>query len=201
MILSSLHLGKKLRAWRSILNLKSSWLSREIFSYGLFIALSFVWLDTEKIEIGYVAALLGFGACYAIDKVYQVTNKITRLNIHSASTFLSAMLFTAVLVNNGTLFYTLLALKFLFYIYRKLYFSIQQKSVYPFISTIRVIIGFLFPLILFQFDYNYNLYYIIGSILIGEIIDRIEFYIELDISTPKNQIRDDLAEMLESLAD
>ncbi|MCD4729164.1 MAG: 4Fe-4S binding protein [Bacteroidales bacterium] len=199
--LSAFHLGKKLKAWRSVLNLKTSWLSREILSYGLFILLSFIWLDTANLEMGYIAALLGFGACYAIDKVYQVTNKITRLNIHSASVFLSAMLFTAVLVNNYQLLYTIIILKFLLYAYRKIYFRIQRKSIHPIISSIRIIVGFLLPLILLQLDLNYNLYYIFSSILLGEIIDRIEFYLELDISTPKNQIRNDLASMIQSLPD
>jgi len=201
MVLSALHLGKKLKAWRSVLNLKTSWLSREILSYSLFVFLSFIWLDTANLEMGYIAALMGFGACYSIDKVYQVTNKITRFNIHSASVFLSAMLITAVLVNNYQLLYTIIILKFLLYAYRKIYFQIQRKSIYPIISVIRILVGFLLPLILLQLDLNNNLYYIFSLILLGEIIDRIEFYLELDISTPKNQIRDDLANMLQSLPD
>lgn len=201
MVLSSLHLEKKMKAWRSILNLKSSWLSREILFYGLFVGISFIWLDLNNLEIGYIAALLGFGACFAIDKVYQVTNKITRLNIHSASVFLSAMLFTSVLVNNSQLFYTILALKLLLYIYRKIYFRIHQKSTYPFLSIIRILFGFFLPVIFWQLAFNNAQHFIFGSILIGELIDRTEFYLELDISTPKNQIRDDLADMLHSLPD
>jgi len=200
-ILSTIHLGKKLKAWRSILNLKTSWLSREILIYSLFIALSFIWLDSVKLEIGYIAALLGFGACFAIDKVYQVTNKITSLNMHSASVFLSAMLFTAVLVNSSTLFYTLIVLKLLLYCYRKIYFRIQKKSVRPVISIFRILFGIVLPIIFLQIKLEYYLYLIVGSVLIGEIIDRIEFYIELDISTPKNQIRNDLTDMLQSLSD
>lgn len=201
MSLSAMHLGKKLKAWRSILNLKSSWLSREILFYGLFISVSFVWLDLKRIETGYIAALLGFGACYAIDKVYQVTNNTTRLNIHSASIFLSAMLFTGVIINNSKLFFTILILKFLLYMYRKIYFRIHHKSIYPIISLIRISIGFFLPVVLLQFDFSNILFYIFGSILLGELIDRTEFYLELDISTPKSQIRNDLADMLESLPD
>jgi len=159
------------------------------------------WLDSTKLETGYIAALLGFGACYVIDKVYQVTNKITRLNVHSASVFLSAMLFTAVMINYSRLFFIILILKFLLYVYRKIYFRIHHKSFYPIISFIRISIGFFLPVILLQLDLNYLLLYIFGSILIGELIDRIEFYLELDISTPKNQIQDDLADMLQSLSD
>jgi len=110
MMLSSIHLGKKNRAWRSVLNLKTSWLSREVLFYGLFVISSFTWFETERTEIGYIAALLGFGACFTIDKVYQVTNKITRLNMHSASVFLTAILLTAILVNNSLLFYTVFSL-------------------------------------------------------------------------------------------
>ena len=142
------------------------------------------WISA-KLETGYIAALLGFAACYSIDKVYQVTNKITRLNIHSASVFLSAMLFTALLVNNYLLLYTVLILKFLLYLYRKIYFRIQNRSIKPVMSSIRILFGFVLPILFLQMSLNYYLYLIFGSILFGEIIDRIEFYLELDISTPR----------------
>jgi len=39
------------------------------------------------------------------------------------------------------------------------------------------------------------------TMLSGKVIDCIEFYLEPDISILKNQIRDDLASMLQSLPD
>jgi len=196
MVLSSIHLGKKFRAWRSVLNLKSSWLSREILSYSLFIVLTFIWLDTIRLEIGYIAALLGFMTCFAIDKVYYVTNKVTRLNMHSASIFLTAMFLTAILIENYLLVYTVLVLKLLLYIYRKIYFRIQSKSINPIISLFRIVLGLLIPFIILIVEFNFKSEMIVGLVLIGEIIDRVEFYLELDISTPKNQIMEDLKEML-----
>jgi hypothetical protein len=171
-------------------------LSREILSYGLFIVLSFIWFETANQEIGYVAGIMGFAACYSIDKVYQVTNKTTRLNIHSASVFLSAMLLTAILANNDLLFYTVIILKSLLYVYRKVYFWIQHQSINFWVSGIRVLIGIVFPMLLMQFRLYDHPYFIFIVIMIGEIIDRVEFYLELDIITPQKQIEHDVANYL-----
>jgi DMSO reductase anchor subunit len=198
-VLSSLHLGKKFKAGRSFLNLKTSWLSREVLSYGLFIALSFIWLDTFKLEMGYIAALLGFAACYTIDKVYQVTHKTTKLNIHSASVFLTAMLFTSLFVNNEQLFYIIIILKFLLYAYRKIYFRMHSKKMNLMITGIRILFGFFLPLIIWQTPLNEIPFLLASLLLVGEIIDRIEFYLELEVMSPIKQIEQDTKKYLKYL--
>jgi formate dehydrogenase iron-sulfur subunit len=44
---SVLHLGKPMKAWRSFLGLRKSWLSREIVVFGLFLALAFLTTTTH----------------------------------------------------------------------------------------------------------------------------------------------------------
>lgn len=200
MILSALHLGKKRKAWRSILNIKSSWLSREIISYTAFIGISFIWLFSSNIVFGYMAGLLGFITCYSIDKVYRVTDKTTKFEMHSASVLLTALLITSYLVNNMLFMYTILVIKLLLYTYRKIYFFNHNKSITPFISAIRMLFGFAIPLVFLILNLEFYIYTIPLVLFIAELIDRIEFYLELEVSTPKIQINMDLASMLKSLS-
>lgn len=191
--LSSIHLGKKTRAWRAVLNVKHSWLSREIFLYSTFIGLSILVLFCpEQKYLTYLAALLGFATLFTIDKVYVIIQKITPLNINSASVFLSGLLFTAFILSNMNWFIFLLVFKLLLYLYRKIYFYSRAKPVYPIISALRIGIGIIAPLslILFSTDNPFNL--IVSLVLLGEVIDRSEFYVDLDVITPKKQIQNNL---------
>lgn len=73
---SFLHLGTKKNAWRAVLHLKKSWLSREILAFGLFGAawlLSFTAhspLLTDYCSL--ITALLGLGLVYSMSQVYRI---------------------------------------------------------------------------------------------------------------------------------
>lgn len=68
--LSTLHLGKKFRAYRAILNWKTSWLSREILFFSGFMFLSTVYLFIPEIKwIGYIALIFGSFAAISADNV------------------------------------------------------------------------------------------------------------------------------------
>ena len=191
--LSSIHLGKKFRAWRAVINIRRSWLSREIFLYSAFIGLSVIVLFfPDQKYLTYIAALLGFFTLFAIDKVYGIIQKITPLNINSASVFLSGLLFTAYVLSSLNWFIFLLVFKTLLYLYRKIYFYSKAKPVYPIISILRVGIGILTPLFLILSSTNYPFVLIVSLVLLGEIIDRSEFYMDLEVITPKKQIQADI---------
>ena len=202
LVLSSIHLGKKLKAWRSVLNIKNSWLSREILFYGLFMILSIVWfLFPEYIYIGMAGSLSGFLCAYSVDKVYKVAKKNTRLDIHSASIFLMALLFFSLFTINKNFILVILGLKALLYLYRKIYFAIHHIPFRVVLSIARIGFGFIVPIIWWN-QLQISVWEpMMLSLLIGEIIDRIEFYMELEITTPKNQIQEDLKVMRQSLPD
>lgn len=193
LVLSSLHLGKKARAWRAVLNIKHSWLSREVLFYSLFLGFGIAWFIFPYIlYIGYAAALCGFATAWSVDKVYRVGEKTTRLDLHSASTFLTTLFFVSLLTQNDILIWIIFSLKVLLYVYRKVYFKIHHKPIKLMLSVTRIWIGFILPLaLIYGFRQNQPLI-ILLVLFIGEIIDRIEFYIELKIITPKDQIRIDM---------
>ncbi len=75
-LLSFLHLGRKRNAWRSVLHLKKSWLSREVLLAGLF-GLAWVWNvamlwhQQSSLARG-VMALLGLGLVFSMSQVYRL---------------------------------------------------------------------------------------------------------------------------------
>lgn len=80
LILSVFHLGDPFGAYRSILNLGSSWLSREIvFAGGFF----FLWIVSYLMErkgnwskaVGWITALVGLGAIFSMASIYATSVK------------------------------------------------------------------------------------------------------------------------------
>jgi Fe-S-cluster-containing dehydrogenase component len=172
---SSVHLGRPLRAWRAVWNWRRSWLSREIILFAAFVALAAVGLRAPAI----VAAL---AALYAIDRLYQVALQMPRWNFHSAHTLLNALYLAGILA--GFLPGAALAgaVKLALYLRRK-------RAKRAWLSAPRVLFGFVVPFV-FQ-----GLTGAAGAVL-GDLIDRAEFYEELDVVTPKRRMRRDFEHAL-----
>ncbi len=197
--LSSVHLGKKHLAWRAILNVKDSWLSREILFYSLFLSLGLLWFFLPEIKyIGYAAIFFGFTAAWSVDKVYYVLIPKTRIDWHSSSIFLSSLLFMSLLSGNYRFVAGLLILKFLLYVYRKIYFQIHGLPYKLWLSLARTGIGFIIPLLTWPAHGETFSFVFILAIALGEFIDRIEFYQEADAITPEIQIEKDLLRSLDN---
>ena len=201
--LSTIHLGKKFRAYRAIFNLKSSWLSREIFLFSTFLGLAaaFLLFFSDATWLGWITVLLGFFGLFAIDRIYQVAMKTNPLNFHSAHTLFDGLYLTGALLGDCLLFTLFGAVKLLLYLYRKYYFKRFHRKTRPIISFLRLFFGFIVPGSLFitrpdlvpvNLDWTglYGLF--IASLLLGEFIDRTEFYDELEIVTPRKQMLIDL---------
>jgi anaerobic dimethyl sulfoxide reductase subunit C (anchor subunit) len=75
------HLGKPLRGWRALTNIRSSWLSREILFASLFAGASAAVVGLEWFDFGlpimsrtmfWMMAFLGLGLIYSMSKAYQL---------------------------------------------------------------------------------------------------------------------------------
>lgn len=90
---SVFHLGRPLLAWRAVLNLKTSWLSREALAFGIFAQLMLLylgtilpesmlaskglaWLRDYSIAIGWCAALAGIFGVFCSVMVYVATRRV-----------------------------------------------------------------------------------------------------------------------------
>ncbi|WP_059173907.1 DmsC/YnfH family molybdoenzyme membrane anchor subunit [Bacillus sp. FJAT-27445] len=79
LLVSMLHLGHPFHAYRAILNIKVSWLSREIAFYGAFLGLMAVytwfWYKEDAAKrgaIGWIATAIGAIAIFSSAKIYMI---------------------------------------------------------------------------------------------------------------------------------
>lgn len=189
MALSTLHLGRKARAWRAILNWRRSWLSREIISFSAFAGLA-----TARLFAGggsaltWPAAVVGFAALFAMDRVYEVT-RTPGLRLHSAQVVLTGVLVFSLTGGFGPAFLAVLIVKLILYVYRKIAWPRPGASA-AVLGALRVVPGALVPMWMWGTG-DAGTAVVLG-IALGEIIDRCEFYLELDVPTPRGQIARDL---------
>lgn len=178
---SSLHLGRKERAWRAVLNWRRSWLSREILLFGLFAALGTVhqmagiflpWL-------GPVVAASGFALLFAIDRVYDVT--ATRgLRWHSAGALLSGLLVAGIAGDQPLLWGVAAFFKLVTFLARRRHRFGGGEA----LRLGALLLGS--GLLTAELSAAGIL-----VLALGEVLDRAAFYRELEITTPRVQAQAD----------
>lgn len=99
---SASHLGRPLRAWRAVANLGRSWLSREVAGATLLLVLGVASLVAPPgwgaaRPLGWLAALAGAGLVTAIDGVYRVVPRLSRVRLHGGEATLAAPFLLAVI--------------------------------------------------------------------------------------------------------
>lgn len=182
MAISTLHLGKPMRAYRSIFNLRTSWLSREILFFILFLGSSVIALFVDDFKpLSYIASILGVLLLISIEFVYTVADKKYSTPIHSANTLLTALTFGFLITNLNTIAVVLLVIKAILYIVRYAKATVLFKN--SLIGFVRFFVGIMVPLVNLLFEKELNLVILI-SFIIGEIIDRFDYYACLHIDTP-----------------
>lgn len=202
-VLTTVHVGKKLRIWRFILNVKGSWLSREIVSFSAFFGLGSLslfmkenllgigdllsFIDSKTVGI----AAMAFGAftLLSIDMVYKFFIRNDTLKLHSAMVCLTAPLLLAWLANIPLLIIGVTLLKANLYISRKQMLHKQKVAYFPILSFMRVT-ALLLPYTLLILLPAISLWVVIPVILIGEVMDRCEFYYESEVVTPQRELRE-----------
>jgi Fe-S-cluster-containing dehydrogenase component/DMSO reductase anchor subunit len=207
MAFSTVHLGKKHRAFMAIFNLKTSWLSREILLFLVFLGISFIYLLflSAYPVIGWTAILIGFLNLFVVDRIYQVAMQVGPANFHSAHTFFNGLYLASILTGNVFIFGGAGLIKVVLYLYRKWLLKKQKRKTRPLISFLRIIFGFVVPIVIFVYNHDFIKSNILGiyglviiGVIIGEIIDRTEYYDELDIITPRKQMLIDLEKVRRS---
>lgn len=194
--ISTIHLGKRFRLLRVILNWKNSWLSRELISFAVFLGISFLYLLTfpESKITGWAASLTGFFTLFTMDKLYLISTNLNFNKIHSAHVFPTGLFLAGVFMLDPVIFMPFALMKIYFYGKRKHENYSSGRPVRPVLAIIRIICGFIIPAFLWFYTENYILFYL--SVLTGEFIDRLEFYLELELMRPNTQIEIDLQKML-----
>jgi Fe-S-cluster-containing dehydrogenase component/DMSO reductase anchor subunit len=190
---STLHLGKKLRAWRAALNFRRSWLSREVVFFGLFAAVS-AWHLSGAVFVGWtghLSAILALCLLYAMDRVYDVTRS-PGLAWHSGRMLLTGMLVASVMAGATGAWIAIAGLKAALYVYRKTQGRARMRLGW---ALLRLSGGVGGALLLASATSPAGRFAALGLMIVGEIVDRGEFYVDLTVPTPARQIREDLARL------
>jgi Fe-S-cluster-containing dehydrogenase component/DMSO reductase anchor subunit len=195
MALASAHLGRKRRAWRAVLGLRTSWLSREIVFFSSFVAAETLRLarfpESPAAEI--LSLLLGLAAVLSMDRVYRYAVRARPALPHSSGVLLTALLVAAALSGQAIAIVVLATVKLVFYVTRKVGRAANGDAWRPAVTTARVLLGFLLPAALRLWAPSSPPAIAIGFLLLGELIDRAEFYAELDFESPARRMALDLA--------
>lgn len=189
---STLHLGRKGRAWRAILNLRNSWLSREVLLFPAFLALATAagFVNRAGGVTAWAAALAGFAALFAMDRVYSVT-RTPGLARHSAQVVLTGLLFTAMFASATIATTFVFGVKLALYAFRKARFVRENRPGHASWGWARVGIG-IGGLFLFADDRAPVKIAGVLAVVAAELIDRAEYYVELDPPSPGRQMAEEL---------
>jgi len=173
---SFFHLGKRLRSWRSVSNLKNSPLSREIAFYLIYSTLSSITVFFQLPVFLIISSVIGLVLLILIDSVYIYADKRKYVKLHSGQTFLSALLIVSFL--SGAVF------PFIFIAIIKLVASLYSLLVKKMNSNFEIRflrIAFLIVTGFSLISHNsYSDLITISIFLTGEFFDRIIFYIDFN---------------------
>jgi DMSO reductase anchor subunit len=194
LIVSSVHLGKVASAWRALLNVRSSWLSREIVAYFLFLSSSVLFLlVSPNTLLGILSVFLGLVTLVSIDMVYATVERRSTPIEKSGSVVLTGILFFAVLAQMLPLLIALLVGKCVVYTSELL--TIRRRTLPRMLASgVRIAVGFVLPVLLVAVQAD--MWLVAMFVLVGETINRAEFYLDLDITTPRRQIEIDVLKEL-----
>jgi len=189
MAVSALHLGRITRIWRAMLNVRRSWVSREVVLFSTFFTAASVSALRPEVPVWskWLIAAVGFATLFAMDMVYRVRGQPVLTVPHSAMAMLTAAFYIGILTTNPVLLWPAATVKLVLYLARR-----QRPSPGGFLlASIRLGVG-LFPAFALAATGTVPVAVALFGAMVGELIDRAEFYAGLRFLTPKHQIDTDL---------
>jgi DMSO reductase iron-sulfur subunit len=186
---SALHLGRRERAWRALLNLRRSWLSREIALFSLFAALGTLFLlaAPQSSLLGRIASLAGFATLFTIDRVYDLAVERSPVPLHSADTLLGGVLLTGALLGNPWLAGPAALVVLTLYFSRRWRRGEGWTGGPGALAAARIGVGLILPALLWAAPGapRWAMLLALGA---GLVVDRLELYLEIDIPTPRREL-------------
>jgi Fe-S-cluster-containing dehydrogenase component/DMSO reductase anchor subunit len=175
--LSTAHLGKPLRAWRALFNIHKSWLSREIFFFSLFYLILIVdFLITDVPNS--LTIIFSLFLLLSIDMLYKPAQVYWKTRLHSAQTLFIAASFYLLLTEVYWFFAAIMIIR--------LHLFIKQSLIKGNFKKLRIVRITIILASGWYIFYQHDNILLIYLYIVGEIIDRLLFYEELqvaDIST------------------
>lgn len=197
--LSTMHLGRKERAWRAILNWRGSWLSREVIAFPVFLGVTVLWAafspDSDAWRMLAVAA--GAFLVISVDGVYNAMARAWHSKWDERGAPVSAAFLGALIAGNILIAFLFGAIRFAGFIDRMNMQAKHRRTGAEFFWVVgRVGTGLVLPMLLWGPGATPSIF-AIAAALTGELIDRLHFYASLDIVTPRRT----MAAVLKTIAE
>ena len=196
--LSTLHLGRKERAWRAALNWRRSWLSREVLAVPLFLVLAAAHLASAPTEhlSGVLAVGAGLIALVCMDRVYVVMVHERRVRGDDTAALMSAAFLAGILAAQPWLALLAGLARLAAFVER---LAVRRAPAGPgpwALALARIGVGLVLPVTLVLISGPAALPLAVAVALAGELLDRAHFYGSLDVVTPRSRMASDLAARL-----
>lgn len=176
-IFSLFHLKRKLRAWRSILNIAHSPLSREIAFYLVYLFISAGALISGTPGLILAASVTGLVLLAVIDMVYTFPDRRAKIIFHSGQTFLTGLLMVSFFSGLIYPFLFISAIKIISAIYNV--YNVRERLTQPVLRFIRLALLLISGGSLFS-GFSYPGAVISIIFIAGELIDRVLFYMDFE---------------------
>ena len=188
-IVSLLHLGRASGAWRSISNLKTSPLSREIAIFIIYSSVSLLAVFLQLPLFLIASSAIGLIMLAAIDNVYVYAGRNKSLIFHSGQTFLSSLLIIS--------FFTESIIPFIFIALIKIVLTLihlvktRYNDNFPSLRFLRLALLFIAGTSLIT-GISYGTRFTGFLFITGELFDRINFYYDFKPLNIRTSINDHL---------
>jgi Fe-S-cluster-containing dehydrogenase component len=174
---SLFHLGKRRSAWRAVLHAGRSWLSREVLFFSLFVAFGTWMLFSPALSslLAFPTILCGYISLLSMDRLYESVSGGLWTRLHSARVLLTSLFLFGILSSSLWIAGGAGMLKLVLYAYRQTWFKSRRRAL---VSALRMALGFVLPI---AFWNNFP-QWILPVALIAEVIDRCEYYLDLEVA-------------------
>lgn len=184
-LFSFFHLKSKLKAWRSVMNIGRSALSREIVMfliYGILLALSLV-IESSSLEG--ITITSGVLLLIAIDSVYTWKSFNPQVVFHSGQSFLTGLIISSFLMNAPVPFIFIACIKLIF-CFVVLFKERGENLIFVFrFFRVALLIISAMVIITVKGEISIPAYIVFFA---GELADRILFYVDFEPISVKNTI-------------
>lgn len=191
-IISLVHLGKPFRAWRAVINLKRSPLSREITLFATYFIISVIAVFFQLPGMLIVSSMIGMILLLSIDAVYVYSDKRKSIILHSGQTFLTAMLIVSFLTRSTLPFIFIAVIKLVSSIY--LIIINNERVMFPGLRFVRIALLIISGSCL-VLSISLTDPVLISLFLAGEFIDRLIYYYDFDPVNIQTLINKQLIEL------
>jgi ferredoxin len=184
---SVFHLGRKFRAFRAILNVRNSPLSREIVLFLIYTSAAVLSSFSESAELIVITSVTGLILLLSIDSVYYFSEGSGKLKLNSGQTFITGLLITSLFAEAIVPFLFIAAIKLTLTVGSQM--GPGRRSVQAILKFSRFGLLFISSVALASGLVNFTPV-IYGVVLSGEFLDRILFYFDFRTLNIDSSIRE-----------